>query len=361
MGILTHSGPAYACAGVINFAMHCHLLVPDMFWPDRDFSDIYRGLETPALAQLLAKGRRRHAETASVEAWLCDQFTVERRQGLPVAPYSLLADGGVPGAHHWLRADPVHLKLEGGRLTLADSSMFSISQQEAASFADSLNAHFCADGLAFSPLRPERWYLRVEPAPALETIELAAAAGRSIDDLLPRGADAQTWRARLNEVQMLLHGHAINEARESAGKLPINSVWIWGGGTMSEVESAPFDAVWSRDPFAAGLAQAARIAARDLPESAADLLRASASEGVNLIVLDRLRGAAQYGDAHGWREGLAQLEREWFVPLLEVLRQERIGMLSVHALGPAGVLSAEVTRGDLRRFWRRVRPLAEFA
>jgi len=341
--------------------MHCHLLVPDLFWPDREFRDIYRGLETPALAQLLAKGRRRHAETASVEAWLCDQFTVERRQDLPVAPYSLLADGGVPGAHHWLRADPVHLKLDGGRLALADSSTFSISQQEAESFADSLNAHFFDDGLAFCPLRPDRWYLRVEPAPALETTELAAAAGRGIDALLPRGADAQTWRARLNEVQMLLHGHAVNEARERAGSLPVNSIWIWGGGTMAEVGSAPFDAVWCRDPFAAGLAQAARIAAHDLPESAADLLRASASDGVNLIVLDRLRRAAQYGDAHGWREDLALLEREWFAPLLKALRQERIGMLSVHALGPAGALSAEVARGDLRRFWRRVRPLAEFA
>ena len=103
------------------------------------------------------------------------------------------------------------------------------------------------------------------------------------------------------------------------------------------------------------------IAARNLPDGAADLLRASASEGVNLILLDRLRGAAQYGDAHGWRDGLQQLERDWFAPLLQALRRERIGMLSLHALGPGGVISAEVTRGDLRRFWRRVRPLADFA
>jgi len=202
--------------------------------------------------------------------------------------------------------------------------------------------------------------LRVEPAPALETTALPEAAGRSIDTLLPRGADAQTWRTRLNDVQMLLHGHAVNEERESAGKLPVNSVWLWGGGSMQDRVSAPFNALWSRDAFAAGLAQAARIAARNLPEDAADFLRTSASEGVNLLLLDQLRGAAQYGDAHGWREGLARLERDWFAPLLEVLRRERIGMVSVHALGPAGVLSSEVTRGDLRRFWRRVSPLAAY-
>jgi len=355
--------------------MHCQLLIPDLFWPEREFRDIYRELATPALEQLLGKGRRRtefvsveaeqvtarQVAATSAEAWLCTHFGVDKQRDWPAAPYCLLADGGEPGRHHWFRADPVHLKLEGGRLVLADSGTFSISQQEAESVTESLNAHFFADGLTFYPLRPDRWYLRSETAPALETTELAAAAGRSIDTLLPRGADAQTWRTRLNDVQMLLHGLAVNEARESAGKAPINSVWLWGGGTLSDAVSAPIDALWSRDPLAAGLAQAARIAARDLPDNAADWLRASASEGVNLVVLDRLRGAAQYGDAHGWREGMQQLERDWFAPLLEALRLERIGMLSLYALGPEGVLAAEVTRGDLRRFWRRLKPLADYA
>jgi hypothetical protein len=341
--------------------MHCQLLIPDLFWPDQDFSEIYRELGTPALEQLLGKGRRRHAEAESAEAWLCARFNVDKQGDWPVAPYSLLADGGEPGAQHWLRADPVHFRLDGKRLVLADSGVFSITQQEAESLTGSLNAHFSAEGLRFYPLRPDRWYLRAEAAPALETTALPEAAGRSIDALLPQGADAAPWRTRLNDIQMLLHGHAVNEKRESAGKLIINSVWPWGGGRLQDGVSAPLNALWSRDPFAAGLAQAAHVAARILPDGAADLLRASASEGVNLILLDRLRGAARYGDAHAWRESLQQLERDWFAPLLQALRRERIGMISLHALGPAGVLSAETTRGDLRRFWRQARPLAYFA
>lgn len=340
--------------------MHCHLLVSDLFWPDRDGRDIDRPTQAPALEQILAKARRRHGDAACGEAWLSEAFGVERQQDWPVAPYSLLADGGVPGAHYWLRADPVHLKLEGNRLLLADSSIFSLTQQEADALCDSLNAHFRADGLAFQPLRPERWYLRLDAAPALETTPLADAAGRSVDDLLPRGADAARWRARLNEAQMLLHGHAVNAARESAGGMLVNSLWLWGGGRRADAVSAPFAAVWSGNAFAAGLAQAAGIAARALPDGAPELLRASASEGVNLVVLDALRGAAQYRDADGWREGLARLERDWFAPLLQALRQERIGMLSLHAPGPKGALSAEATRGDLRRFWRRAKPLATY-
>ena len=89
--------------------MHCHLLLPDLFWPEREFRDIYSALDIPALEQMLAKGRRRHAETESAEAWLCGHFGVDKQADWPIAPYTLLADGGEPGGHHWFRADPVHL------------------------------------------------------------------------------------------------------------------------------------------------------------------------------------------------------------------------------------------------------------
>jgi len=350
---------------MINFGMHVQLLLPDLFWPDQSTDEIYAGLELPVLERLLAKGRQTigiAAEApASAEDWLGERFGLEPEAGWPIAPCSLLADGGEPGAHHWLCADPVHLRLEGGRLMLADSGVFAISQQEAEAIADSLNAHFAGDGLLFYPLRPERWYLRLAQAPALQTTPLAQAAGRSIAALLPRGADAALWHARLNEIQMLLHGHAVNERRESAGALAINSVWLWGGGSLPKGLPAAFNAIWSRDPYAAGLAQAARVASRPLPDDASVLLAAGAGSGVHLVVLDQLRAAAQYGDAQGWRDALLQLERGWFAPLLAALKQERIGMLSLHALGPAGTLTCEVTGGDLRRFWRRAKPLAHYA
>jgi hypothetical protein len=37
----------------------------------------------------------------------------------------------------------------------------------------------------------------------------------------------------MNEIQMLLHDHAVNERRERARQLPINGWWLWGFGAQS--------------------------------------------------------------------------------------------------------------------------------
>ena len=79
---------------VINFGMHCQLLLPDLFWPEREFRDIYLNLDIHALEQLLSKGRRRQAQTGSVESWLCRHFGVDTKGDWPIAPYCLIADGG---------------------------------------------------------------------------------------------------------------------------------------------------------------------------------------------------------------------------------------------------------------------------
>jgi hypothetical protein len=56
----------------------------------------------------------------------------------------------------------------------------------------------------------------------------------------------------LNEVQMFLHGHPVNEAREACGKPVVNSLWLWGGGRQPAAQPATYSSVWSDNPLAAG-------------------------------------------------------------------------------------------------------------
>lgn len=336
--------------------MHCHLLVPDLFWPAAAGAEPYRELQTPALETLLARGRRDRIAGASLERRLATAFSAPA--DLPLAPYALRGDGGEPGAHCWIHADPVHLKVHGDRLILADASQLSISAEEARDFVARLNVQFAPEGIEFSAPHPHRWYARVAREPRLATTPTAEVAGRNVDGFLPAGDDGALWRKLFNEAQMLLHAHPRNAAREARRALTVNSLWFWGAGKAGSPYS-PFDAVWSNHPLAAGLALSSHVGYQALPASAAKLLEEARGDSV-LIVADLLPSTA-YGDLAAWRQAVVALERDWCAPLLAAVRSGVVETLTLRGLGPDYGYAAELEGGDLWRFWRRVRPLQTYA
>src|SRR6266705_3500887 len=330
--------------------MHCELYIPDFFPPEGlPPEDSLAAAET-----LIARGRCRRVSPVSPEAWLFERFGVARQRDWPVAPYTLLADGGAPERHYWMRADPVHLQVGRDSLGLSDSAAFDVSRAESEALVETLNRHF-GQTMLFYPLRPARWYVRLEKAPDMQTTPAAAARGAAIDEKLPSGPDAMCFHALMNEAQMLLHEHPVNAEREARGEPALNSVWFWGGGVMVAAKEHPFSIVFGDDPLARGLALAAGIPARALPEDAGAMLAAAADEGVALVVLDPPRSAAGHA-----RERRAALERDWFEPLLAALQSGRIGMLTLSLLGADSLLEIETVRSDLRHFWRLKRPLADY-
>ena len=66
----------------------------------------------------------------------------------------------------------------------------------------------------------------------LACASLARASGGAVDHWLPRQAQAQVLRRLQNEMQMLLYGHPVNDARTARGLLPITSFWVSGTGAL---------------------------------------------------------------------------------------------------------------------------------
>jgi len=277
----------------------------------------------PALELLLARARARETDAQSYAAWLGEAFGVEP---LPAGALTAGAEG------FWLRADPVHLRLIGDRMVLVPVT--GLRQAEADQLVATLNRHFSGRHEFRAPY-PDAWVMRAEPA-ALETQSPQALAGMDINPHLP-GAP---WVAVLNEIQMALHEHPLNEGRE----LAVNSVWFWGAGALPANASAAWRSVSAAEPLALGLARSAGIAQRSHPRTAESWLVNLPEDGRHLVVLE---GAA------------AALEETWFAPLLEALRRGRIGMLTLHV--PDAGASFEAARADLRRFWRRPRALPAHA
>ncbi|WP_292965229.1 hypothetical protein [Nitrosomonas sp.] len=265
------------------------------------------------------------------------------------------------GENYWLRADPVYLRIENNHILLGDSHILNISLKEANSLADSINKLLSDDGAALLPLHPNRWYLKCNEIPDLKTFLLSEAAGKNINNLLPQGKNSRSWNSRINEIQMIFYEHPINQAREMRGELPINSLWVWGGGVRPAKIHSTYDSVWGNNLFTRALAEAGGGMHHPLPKDADALLNHSSNVGRQLIVLDDLQKYAQYRDAYSWRNELVNLEKNWFLPLLQALRKKKIRQLKLTAVNENATRDFVVTPGDFWKFWASVHPLSVYS
>lgn len=326
--------------------MHLELVVPALI-PARDPPP------TQALQMLLARGRETDGQAGNLEAWLCRAFGIE--DPAPAGALTAYAHALDPGADHWLRADPVHLRAERDHLLLVPGQALSVTAAEAEDLTGAL-APLLAGKFTLHAVRPDQWCLRIDAggkdaASARSPIDLA---GANIDPHLP----PKQWHPLLTELQMALYEHAANTAREQRGDPAINSVWLWGAGTLPAAASGPWQSVSADDPLALGLARLAGTRHRTPGAGAAQWLGRSPENGRHLVVLDSLRVAHALGDLGALAQRLQDLESNWFAPLLAALKSGRLGMLTIHA--PESGASFETARSDLRRFWRRPRPLATY-
>jgi len=327
------------------------IVIPDLFLPQEVAAEACAGLKLPALEKLLARAQPAPLSAEPLEACLCGAFGVVDQA---IAAVTLRADGMEPGAAYWLRADPVHLRLQRDQLILHPD--VPVGADEAAQLCASLNAHFAGAGLRFSAPHPQRWYLQLDAAPDMTTHPLAQVAGRNVHAYLPQGPDALRWHGVFNEIQMLLFEHAVNQAREARGELPINSVWLWGGGRAAGQLLRPYTKLCGDSDLAGAFAQAAGIPCEPLPD---DVTRCvEGNDGDVLIVWEGLRHALQHGDLHAWRDELQRIEQGCAAPLLDALHAGRIAQLTLDVLQAGASRRFMLTRGAAWKLWRRPKPLA---
>ena len=351
-----------------------HLVICDLFLPADIAAEVCAGLRLPILEKMLARGvstdsgsstgSGRAEEKSSLEDLLCCLFGVTVRGDAPIAPLSAAFDG--LGAGCWLRADPVHLRLQRDQLVLLPD--VEVSAGEAGQLCAALNEHFAGQGMAFFAPHPQRWYVRLDRLPDIETVPLSQAAGRNVRDLLPKGNEAAHWHRLFNEIQMLLFAHPVNEMREARGELTVNSLWLWGGGCgMDSVPQKNYDCVSSDEPLAEMFAAAATIPFSGWQERWNDSLTLALSrgerefffEGRQLLVWTGLRSALRRGDLDAWRTALQDFETGYAQPLWRALGAGKISQLQVDVLGGARARHLLLTRADAWAFWRRAKSLLQ--
>jgi len=332
------------------------LLVPELIWPEPGDQHTLGQLAAPGFEWLTGHAEFERRPRLPFEVALARQF------GLDSGPFGALrllgedvSAAAVDG--HWLCADPVHLRFHHERIILADAGAFELDEDEARAIADSLNGEF-ADIGQFHVADARRWYLRLNTPVTHAAEPISAVAGRRMDsELSDKNATLTRW---LNEVQMFLHGHPVNERRQAAGKPVINSLWLWGGGRLARPNPGRFTAVWCDTPLATGLARAAGIPVHPTPAGLDKLLALASPGTAQLVVLDSLLPTVLYEDSEGWRANWENFEETWFSPLRRALGR-KFEMLDIVAPTIYGELNWTLHGKDRWKFWRKGRPLAAMA
>ena len=335
------------------------LVVPGLIWPAPQAFHPAEDVEHAALSRLLGRGRLCAEPAISCECLLSRLLGMEHyHQSLPLAALRRFGEengGGYAQGDdkaHWLCADPVNLSFMGGHVLLDEINEGEISVAEATALISTLNDEFASLG-RFSAATPTRWYLRMERPARARFFPLDEAVCRPAQDFLPMDGeggenDARYWRRMSNEIQVVLHNHPVNIAREAAGRRPINSLWFWGNGAQSMfgAAGAPRLAVQALDPVARGLARTAGIEPEALDVDSA--LRAD-----TLAVLDTLVSPIRHLDSARWQDALAALEQNWFAPIARAFDRGSLRYFALHVPGERSSFSLALDWRERWCFWRK--------
>ena len=330
--------------------MQCTLHIPHLI-PPREFAEsLWRTVDAPQLKTLLARADFSRSAESGTDAGLCGAFGVARQQDWPLAPLLARSENLATESGYWLCATPVHLETRRNALVLTDPASLAMTAADSAAFAATLADHLREENVTLHAPQPACWFLRCDASPVMTTSSLEAVTGRDVRLSLPQGPDSPRWRRILTEIQMLLHAHPANDARETSGHAPVNSVWLWGGGTLPTPAPAAYDAVWSDDLMVRALTYHSACRSEPCPARiAVDALQA----GSHFFSFEALAALMRQGDLQAWSNAVSALNRDWFNPLMHALKSRRLRTLSIISANDTGTQQFVIHPSDQIKFWRK--------
>jgi hypothetical protein len=298
----------------------------------------------PALETLLAKSVRSELP-GGWRGWLAARYAGPELAALSMAAVAARAALGPTAAHYWL-ATPLHYFAGIDSVHLHPAGLLQLTDAEQARLVADFNADFADTPWRLHAMGSRELLLSGEPL-AASGADPAEYAGRDPADGLPQGTAAATLRRLGVEIEMWLHGHQINEARQARGLLTVTTLWFWGSLPQCDASSvqaagatasAPIDRLYGRDVYAQSLWRLLGAESRARPEAFAD---AAEESGTRIVISPSL-------DAEGLTHVLQAFEAQWVLPALQALRARRLTSIWLLAADAAYRLRWL----DLARWWR---------
>lgn len=193
---------------------------------------------------------------AGLQAWFPDVPAP-----LPAAALIRQGVAGDAGNALWLAADPAWARADINGIRLMACGHMQLDMAQAHAFAEALQPVFAELNMQLEVATPDHWQLQLPDAAAPPTLSAPEQAmGEDIAEHLPQGAAGKPWRLLLNDIQVALHQHPLNAARQARGMPPVNTLWLWGAGRLPATLHSTLRGVVSDDLLLRALAGHAGIA-----------------------------------------------------------------------------------------------------
>jgi 2,3-bisphosphoglycerate-independent phosphoglycerate mutase len=188
-----------------------------------------------AFNALLMRSQGEITPTAGPEAYCMQQQGLHAQKDWPVGAWRVAQHAPEQAGKTWFCATLMTQHAARDHVVVGDAALLPSDQADA--LITALAQHFSQENITFLHT-PHGWCMH-DPRLAADTCVRTTlpedAHGMALSDVLPRAGSGQGEAARrlvavMNEAQMLLHTHPLNQARELAGEAPVNALWLWGGG-----------------------------------------------------------------------------------------------------------------------------------
>lgn len=326
---------------------HIDLIIPGLCGPLPDFTHFDESKVLMEFMSLLTKSSKKAVDCRTYAEQLCSTLGVSF-ENIPMAELSLLAYGIEKQDYHWMCADPVHMMADVDHIILYDSSSLDLMSNESDRLLEALNKHFKQDGLEFISGDASHWFVRSKDHFDVSTTCLNDAVMQNINRLLPVGDGSALCKQVLNESQMLLHDNSVNQDRLNKGLLTVNSIWLWGEGSLVSKQNSDVPFCYSNDALSKGLSNHLGVKHRDIVSSE-DLLASMDLTRNNVVIFDDLVSATSYGDVSSWLSSFETLFESLLNPFITTVLKNKLEIRCYPCNGYQYIIDSKTRY----RFWRK--------
>ncbi len=333
----------------------CSIYFPGLLGPDVPVEALAKkewpgNQQLPFTARLLSRGHYTKLTKADFETRVLNGMGImfDANHDVPIARLrSQHIAQFNPEKRIWC-LDPVFIQIDKEDAVACAHESIDLSESEALHLIDDLNTHFNEDGFKLYYHSEHRWLLEADLE--LTTVSLSSVMHQNISYLQPGGEHEKRWRTLLNEIQMLLYNHPVNQARELRGEMPVNSVWLWGGGQAEQYEPI-VNAIICDEPWVNDLAQLYEINV----QACNAFTHGGDLKAPMLLVYSAQLEAIRKNDVFAWIDSLKDFEAKILSVVMQGLQDKTFDHLTVYS----DTVSISLDRKSLKKWWQRIKPVRD--